>query len=1075
MLVIFCVKTLKRAFLLFTQSQQSTTSKTRTFKLSIRTLVVGIVLFSIVLTATVAIVLQFYFSRAITIDNALTQYQIAAHNTSDHYKVIEERATRAANLLAAYPFLAENTVDTSAVRELFAGMMRSNNMLYSIYLGYPNGDFFEVVNLDNSKAVRASIKAAAQDRWVVNRVSVVDGTRVRQLDYYDADFSLRETRDEDSDYDTRTRHWYQNAQVNTVFKSASYLFQYLQIPGKTYSIKLPQSQIVLGVDVSLQSFSEHLQQQKLSDAADMFVYQASGEVVATNIVTTPEAITDVQPLTLTQAQRNYIEQLGVVKITNETDWPPIDFAVSGKPEGYSVDVIRIVAQMLSLQIEFINGLAWSELENKYEQNEVDIIQPVTRYSRVAHLGKLSDSVITLPYALAIKSGSEKITDLAQLQHKTLAIPKSWALSRILQATYPGLTILDVASSRDALAAVQQGKAYGTIDSSLILRYTASQYFFDQIEFIDDIVPEHSELPTDYHLLINDKFRDLPELINLALAQITPLQHQTLQQKWLTLNGVESGAKLAVVPYKALIDFSQKSGVNQALQAFTQDNIEYLSFITPLTNDNNATEYFAVVIKKSALGQRDIQRVYISIAITAGCLLLLLPLSWIVVNPVVRPINQLFESSIKVKNRDYKEVSYQPTMITEVDELSHAMLDMAQSIQQHEDRQRALMDSFIQLIAEAIDQKSPYTGGHCARVPELALMLVDAAQASTEPAFKSFRFKNDDEYREFKIAAWLHDCGKITMPEHIVDKGSKLEAIYNRIHEVRMRFEVLWRDAEITYLKAIAENPADAEHVKQIWQQQQQKLLDDFMFVARSNVGGESFSKADQQRLQGIAKITWWRHFDDRVGLSPVEEARVQSCREDVALPAKEYLLADKAEHIIPRQRAATYDPSYGIKMTVPEHLYNQGEIYNLSITRGTLTAEDRFKINEHMISTIHLLEGLPFPPELARVPRYASTHHETLKGTGYPRKLYGHELSIPERILVVADIFEALTAADRPYKKAKSIRESLDIMHQMVLNEHIDPDVFALFLTSGVYLKYAKRFLAAEQIDEIDVKPYLTS
>nr|WP_283248009.1 HD domain-containing phosphohydrolase [Marinomonas lutimaris] len=160
-------------------------------------------------------------------------------------------------------------------------------------------------------------------------------------------------------------------------------------------------------------------------------------------------------------------------------------------------------------------------------------------------------------------------------------------------------------------------------------------------------------------------------------------------------------------------------------------------------------------------------------------------------------------------------------------------------------------------------------------------------------------------------------------------------------------------------------------------------------------------------------------------------------------------------------------------MTIPEHQYNQGEIYNLTIKRGTLTEEDRFKINEHMISTITMLDSLPFPPELSRVPRYASTHHERMDGQGYPRKLNAEQLSIPDRILMIADVFEALTAADRPYKKAKPISIAIDIMFNMCKEGHLDLQLFRFFLTSGTYLKYAEKFLPKEQIDTVNIQPYL--
>jgi HD-GYP domain-containing protein (c-di-GMP phosphodiesterase class II) len=126
-----------------------------------------------------------------------------------------------------------------------------------------------------------------------------------------------------------------------------------------------------------------------------------------------------------------------------------------------------------------------------------------------------------------------------------------------------------------------------------------------------------------------------------------------------------------------------------------------------------------------------------------------------------------------------------------------------------------------------------------------------------------------------------------------------------------------------------------------------------------------------------------------------------------------------------------------------------------------------------MISTIKMLESLPFPEELQNVPRWASTHHETMRGSGYPRKLPGDQLSIPERILAVADIFEALTASDRPYKKAKPVSVAVDILHKMMLDNHVEKDCFELFIRSEVYLKYAEEYLSPGQVDEVDVAKYV--
>jgi HD-GYP domain-containing protein (c-di-GMP phosphodiesterase class II) len=385
-------------------------------------------------------------------------------------------------------------------------------------------------------------------------------------------------------------------------------------------------------------------------------------------------------------------------------------------------------------------------------------------------------------------------------------------------------------------------------------------------------------------------------------------------------------------------------------------------------------------------------------------------------------------------------------------------------------QERLVDAMIRMLAGAIDAKSPYTGGHCERVPELAVMLAEAACAANEGPLAGFRFETEDEWREFRIGAWLHDCGKVTTPEHVVDKATKLETLYNRIHEIRTRFEVLLRDARIDCLEAIAAgaDPAGAEHD---FAARKASLIDDFAFVAECNLGGEAMAPERIERLGRIAERTWLRHFDDRLGLGHEESRR--HAEPPPPLPATERLLADQPWHVQPRGRSRALDPRYGFRLTVPEHLYNQGELHNLSVQRGTLTEEDRFKINEHIIQTIVMLENMPFPSNLKRVPEYAGTHHETLVGTGYPRRLSGEQLSVPARIMAIADIFEALTAADRPYKKAKTLSEAVEILYRFKRDRHIDPVLFDLFLTSGVYLRYAQQYLLPEQIDTVEIGSYL--
>ena len=387
-------------------------------------------------------------------------------------------------------------------------------------------------------------------------------------------------------------------------------------------------------------------------------------------------------------------------------------------------------------------------------------------------------------------------------------------------------------------------------------------------------------------------------------------------------------------------------------------------------------------------------------------------------------------------------------------------------------QEALLNAFIKLIAGAIDAKSPYTGGHCQRVPEITLLLARAACKSDDPRFRDFNL-NDKQWQALEIACWLHDCGKVTTPEYVVDKSTKLETIYDRIHEIRMRFEVLKRDAIINYWQQLSAG-GNEKTLKDALDKALKELDEDFAFVAECNEGGEFMAEDKVERLNRIAERTWMRTLDDRIGISWEELGR-KNRAEKPELPVEEKLLTDKPEHVIERQdhERMPDDNPWGFRLDTPEYKYNRGELYNLSIARGTLSEEERFKINEHMVQTIVMLNKLPYPRHMKDIPDIAGCHHETLDGKGYPKRLTKDETPITGRMMTIADIFEALTASDRPYKKAKKLSEAIRILSFMKKDNHIDPDLFELFLSSGVYLDYANKFLDPEQIDNVDISDYI--
>ncbi|MDD9196295.1 hypothetical protein PVK62_10665 [Aliivibrio sp. S3MY1] len=389
-----------------------------------------------------------------------------------------------------------------------------------------------------------------------------------------------------------------------------------------------------------------------------------------------------------------------------------------------------------------------------------------------------------------------------------------------------------------------------------------------------------------------------------------------------------------------------------------------------------------------------------------------------------------------------------------------------SIRKHNllEQQKALFTAFTQSIASAIDTKSAHTANHCQRVPELTLMLAKAAQKN-QAEWKDFSL-SEQEWEELYLASWLHDCGKLTTADHVIDKATKLDMFTNRIHEIRTRYEVLKRDAEITYLKKLIDDKSNAALLQENYLNTIKELEEEFAFIAQSNLGDEFYHDDNIDRLHKLATRIFTRTLDKRLGLS-WEEAQLLSDN-DKQTPSIETVLQNNSSHLIPWDLNRKKNEQFNLKPY--PFKFNHGEIYNLAVQRGTLTSEERFLINDHIIQTINMLKTLPYPDHLKNIPLIAGGHHEQMSGKGYPYGIPASELPITARMMAIADIFEALTASDRPYKTPKTLSESLKILAFMAKNKHIDASLFSLFLTDGVYLNYADKFLSSEQIDDVNIQ-----
>lgn len=890
--------------------------------------------------------------------------------------------------------------------------------MQAFFVGYEDGSFFMIQDLRGNDAVRVAVHAPDSASFSVKEVPPRDDvSRSIVFTYYDNDLQVIETGNFASDdYDPRTREWYKNTiQTDTVSISDPYLFFTSREVGITTAHSLDGHSGVVGADAVLLSIARNIADQKLSPSTEIALVDKDGLL----FFSASEA--DVK-----QLQDSQMQVGGQTLYTKDLSSQVLNTL-------YQESVAKNIEGGFLVEVE---GEYWfGNARHLVDENENGMylligapIEELVQDARLTRRRNLYAMGLAMTMALIIGLYFSRrvAVSLHRLSEQALRI-REFKLSTPLNVDS---RIAEVSELADSMTVMQ----------SAINRFVA----------IARALSAERNMGTVLEMVV----REAQSVTAADGGGIGLVSDDGKSFRYVQVRNKVSGVQYdeSSIPTQAVV-----LGKSTRSTALVED----------LVISRGSTQVFDNIGLPPGSGDfSQVQELHTTGSYSVRSLLMI-PLRnrQDEVIGLLHLVNARKSAGGEICTFSEDKVAY----VTALASNAALALDNNRLIR----AQKELFDSFVRLIAGAIDTKSPYTGGHCQRVPVLAEMLGDAASHSTHLPFKDFELSQDERYELF-VASWLHDCGKVTTPEYVVDKATKLETNYNRIHEIRTRFEVLWRDLDITYYKGLAAGESDNESLQQKREEGRQELQDDFAFIAESNVGGEFMAPERIVRLQDIAKKIWQRNFDNRIGLSGDEEARLDMDT-PVSFPVQEELLADRAEHIIERLDGGNPygDNPLGITMEVPEYRYNLGELYNLSITKGTLTEEERFKINDHIVQTIEMLNKLPFPKEIRRVPDWAGNHHEKLDGSGYPRSLTGKQLSIPERIMAVADIFEALTAADRPYKTPKKLSTCLKIMSFMRNDGHICPDLFELFLRSGLHVTYAEKYMKEEQVDEVCIEDYI--
>ncbi len=897
--------------------------------------------------------------------------------------------------------------------------LRLNPHMSSIFVGFESGEFFLVRSVGDRRVATETLDAPAGSRFAVQSIERNEDGSVtgRLLFFDDALISLGEGPLETVDFDPRERDWYQRAigrkeQITSDF----YVFFTTGEVGLTFARRLAAGGGVVGADLTLADLSSGLAGQKVTPSTKIAIFDPDTRVIA---LSTPEIKMPVRGTGSDDA----VEMPRLAALDD-----PVYRALAEELEDGEVGA------RFAIDASERRWLASVSVVPTRRGSDVYLATLIPRDELLAAVDRVRNQSLLISLALMVAAVGVVLWVSGHLSKSLRGLAREAEQIRRFKLGRP----MEV---RSRIAEVDE------LATTMAVMKSSLQQFF--------AISRALSAEKDYRKLLEMILREARKVAHADGGAI------------LITNDDATALEIAILEDESTgSHFGGSSGVESPFPPVPLAPAERSDGLVDLDAET-ARLLEAISIEDLGKGHRfDPSAVCerFGWGLGVGNSVLNVPLTD--QKDEIVGILQL----VNARSISGDVVGFDPEVVPSIEAISSdaaVALDLRRMLQAQKD----LLDAIIHMVAGAIDAKSPYTHGHCQRVPEIAKELAQAVHSASEGPFADFEL-SEDEWYELHLASWLHDCGKLTTPEYVVDKATRLETITNRLHEVRTRFEVLWRDAEIEYLEERAAGAPEIPAAKERLEERLDEIRRSFEFIAGCN-SGESFMNGERvERVKKIGSQRWIRHLDDRIGLSHDE---LENKRREPAptLPAEERLLADKVEHLVYRDGPPFGDNPYGFKMEVPEHLYNNGEIYNLCTQRGTLTDEERFKINEHIVETINMLGSLPFPRELRRVPEWAGNHHETLEGTGYPRKLTGDDLSVPARIMAIADIFEALTASDRPYKPPKKLSTSISILSSFRDSGHICPDLFDLFLTSGVFRKYGEEHLQPEQLDEVDIGEFI--
>ncbi len=910
--------------------------------------------------ATAAISVQLYFSERLAEEAAVLQFKEFGEKVTERAEHLYGVGATIAKMLAVSEGITV-PIDLDSPHPIVPTMAETltiNPQVYSMFVALPNDEYIQLTNLGLSEEVRTLWQAAPEDQWLEMRIVVTKDGRMMVKRYLSDQLETRMQVNELTDYRPTTRFWYQSAQLGTVSKTTPYRFRFTGNAGVSMTTKSQQGPVV-GVGISLAEMVQNLKHDKNAQSLHAFVFDQNGQLIGKTDNLDSQKRWAHSSIYLTEPERQFLANSGPLLVANELDFPPLDFTVAGNPRGYFPELIEQLASVLGMEIEFVNGSSFSSLYQSYMSGELDLLQPMSKNPQRQNIGLFSKKVFDSKMVGVTRiDNPNNIRNLDQLHAMKVVGVRDYATAQYLQTHYPSVELTLVESSVDAMRMVESGEAEIFIGLDAVVQYLKTYYFMDKLKISEPIESLTESKDFDMYLMVRKEKPYLQSSLDKALASMDPQFIEHLSDKWLSPKSVKQtelnqlDLSMGQLGEHFLHNVSQLTQISHSISSIDLDGVEQYAFSMPikvqLLGGDDVAEYVGVVMAKDEVLSPYLDKVKVTVLLSLASFFLLTPLALVLIRLLTRPMAQLSEQLDQMQRGELAQSVQVSSHIVELDRLYQGVKRTLDSLFDAQRNQAHLFDSLNRQLHLLAKQNDPHGRFGNELYWQFAQALWEKVSQSNDEFLKNQNLRSNQLYC-VQVCFDLVQHVRLYAPATTMQKRTKLDVVDDRIHSIRLRFEILWREAEVTYWQSLAREPNNKSILRQQLEQKISALKEDYLFVCKCNLGMIPLDPVNRERLNSIAGQKWVSKLNPIMGTHKSGELISQ----------EKYTYSPGVNSLI----SADYEQN-----ARTDHLFAADELHSL-LTQEPLYSESERKLLDYQFQQgVEAMQGLTFTDTLKGVP-----------------------------------------------------------------------------------------------------------